>query len=172
MHFGGVQGFFWCIIPCSKIRQQEKCMLPVWLLSYWLLWLEPKSTFSIYWIPSSTPMSLSLDVMCLPIQTGCLQHPTLHLRCSLMCPLRFNAQQTACCLYIIVILIHSVPVQCPAISSLQSDRHMQSSRLLLFPHASDKMCTSLFARKGLNLIWVTVGFSSALNSVGWTTWTP
>ena len=79
----------------------------------------------------------------------------------------FNIKQAVCCRYDVVFnLVHPVPVQCPAISSLQSDWHKKSSHILRLPHTSDKRCTSAFARKGLNLIWVAVGLSSALNTVG------
>ena len=79
-----------------------------------------------YWLQSSTPLSLSCDAICIPMQMEHIQWPTLHLQYVLIRLLQLKVLHT-CCAYIVFNLVHSVPVQCPsncgAVSSPQTELH-------------------------------------------------
>jgi hypothetical protein len=79
-----------------------------------LLRVMTRAKIDIFYLLNSVliPMSISLDVMCLPKQTGHIQNPTLQLQCFLMCLLHFNVWQS-CCWYHVFDHFHSAQVQYP-----------------------------------------------------------
>jgi hypothetical protein len=169
MHSGVDQGRFLCIRTCIKIRQQEKRMLPLWVLRYWLLWLELKSTMSI--LLNSVPHSnVIISWFCVSTDTN-RAHLWPDFASVMLSDVSLTFQCPADKLWGDAFnLIDAAQVQWPAhfgaVDSPQSNRHTKSSGLIRLPHASIKMFTCAYARNGLNLIWVMCGLLSFLISVG------
>jgi len=171
MHSGVDQGQILCIRTCIKIRQQEKWMLPLWVLSYWLLWLELKSTISI--LLNSVPHSNVIISWCRVSTDTNRAHPWPDFASVMLSDVPLTFQCPADKLWGDAFnLINAAQAQWPAhfgaVFSPQSNWHTKSSGLIHIPHASNKMFTYALARNGLILIWVMCGLLSVLTSDGLT----
>ena len=143
----------------------------LWVLSYWLLWLELKSTISI--LLNSVPHSNVIISWCRVSTDTNGAHPWPDFASVMLFDVSLSFQCPADKLWGDAFnLIDAAQVQWPAhfgaVFSPQSNWYTKSSGLILLPHTSIKIFKCVLARNGLNLIWVKCDLLSVLISVGLT----